>query len=34
MDWSPRDLRRLEEAHAKLPLDLGRNPSEPELARK
>jgi RNA polymerase sigma factor FliA len=36
MDWSPRDLRRqsrrLEEAHDKLRLDLGRNPSEPELA--
>jgi len=36
MDWSPRDLRRqsrrLEESHDKLRLDLGRNPSEPELA--
>jgi RNA polymerase sigma factor FliA len=36
MDWSPRDLRRkarrLEEAHNKLRLELGRNPSEPELA--
>jgi len=36
MDWSPRDLRRqsrrLEEAHDKLRLGLGRNPSEPELA--
>ena len=36
MDWSPRDLRRqsrrLEEAHDKLRLDLGRHPSEPELA--
>ena len=36
MDWSPRDLRRqsrrLEEAHDKLRLYLGRNPSEPELA--
>jgi RNA polymerase sigma factor for flagellar operon FliA len=36
MDWSPRDLRRqsrrVEEAHDKLRLDLGRNPTEPELA--
>ena len=36
MDWSPRDLRRkarrLEEAHHKLRSELGRNPSEPELA--
>ncbi len=36
MDWSPRDLRRkarrLDEAHRKLRLELGRNPSEPELA--
>jgi RNA polymerase sigma factor for flagellar operon FliA len=36
MDWSPRDLRRkarrLEEAHVKLCSELGRNPSEPELA--
>jgi len=36
MDWSPRDLRRkarrLEEAHNKLRSQLGRNPSEPELA--
>ena len=36
MDWSPRDLRRkarrLEEAHTKLRAQLGRNPSEPELA--
>lgn len=36
MDWSPRDLRRqsrrLEEAHDRLRLKLGRNPSEPELA--
>ena len=36
MDWSPRDLRRkarrLEEAHNNLRLQLGRNPSEPELA--
>ena len=38
MDWSPRDLRRqsrrLEEAHDKLRLELGRNPSEPELAKE
>jgi RNA polymerase sigma factor for flagellar operon FliA len=36
MDWSPRDLRRqsrrVEEAHDKLRLNLGRNPTEPELA--
>jgi len=36
MDWSPRDLRRkarrVEEAHSKLRAELGRNPSEPELA--
>jgi len=36
MDWSPRDLRRkarqLEEAHNKLRSELGRSPSEPELA--
>ena len=36
MDWSPRDLRRqsrrLEEAHSKLRMELGRNPTEPELA--
>src|SRR5277367_5589411 len=36
MDWSPRDLRRksrrLEEAHNKLRSELGRNPSEPEVA--
>jgi len=36
MDWSPRDLRRkarqLEEAHNRLRLQLGRNPSEQELA--
>jgi RNA polymerase sigma factor FliA len=36
MDWSPRDLRRkarrLEEAHNDLRSQLGRNPSEPELA--
>ena len=38
MDWSPRDLRRqariLEEAHDNLRLRLGRQPSEPELARE
>jgi RNA polymerase sigma factor FliA len=38
MDWSPRDLRRkarrLEEAHNKLRSQLGRNPSEPELAQE
>jgi len=38
MDWSPRDLRRqsrrLEEAHDKLRLQLGRNPTEPELAKE
>lgn len=38
MDWSPRDLRRqsrrVEEAHDKLRLDLGRNPTEPELAKE
>jgi len=36
MDWSPRDLRRkarqLEEAHNRLSSELGRNPSESELA--
>jgi RNA polymerase sigma factor FliA len=36
MDWSPRDLRRkarqLEEAHNRLRCELGRNPSEHELA--
>lgn len=36
MDWSPRDLRRqsrrLEQAHSKLRMELGRNPTEPELA--
>ena len=36
MDWSPRDLRRkarqLEEAHNRLCSELGRNPSESELA--
>src|SRR6266513_4018315 len=38
MDWSPRDLRRqarrVEEAHDKLRLDLGRTPTEPELAKE
>jgi RNA polymerase sigma factor for flagellar operon FliA len=38
MDWSPRDLRRqarrVEEAHDKVRLDFGRNPSEPELAKE
>src|SRR5579864_1596096 len=38
MDWSPRDLRRqsrrVEEAHDKLRLELGRNPTEPELAKE
>src|SRR3954470_11440136 len=38
MDWGPRDLRRqgrrIEEAHDKLRLDFGRNPSEPELAKE
>ena len=38
MDWSPRDLRRqsrrMEEAHNKLRAQLGRNPSEPELAKE
>jgi len=38
MDWSPRDLRRkarnLEEAHNRLRLQLGRNPSEQELAEE
>jgi RNA polymerase sigma factor for flagellar operon FliA len=37
MDWSPRDLRRqsrrLEESHNKLRLELGQNPTEPELAQ-
>src|SRR5438105_10534545 len=36
MDWSPRDLRRqarrVEEAHNKLRSELGRNPTERELA--
>jgi len=38
MDWSPRDLRRqsrrVEEAHNKLRLELGRSPTEPELAKE
>ena len=38
MDWSPRDLRRkarrIEDAHLKLRAELGRNPSEPELAKE
>jgi RNA polymerase sigma factor for flagellar operon FliA len=38
LDWSPRDLRRkgrrIEEAHRKLSLELGRSPSEAELARE
>ncbi len=38
MDWSPRDLRRqsrrVEEAHDKLRLELGRNPTEPEIAKE
>jgi RNA polymerase sigma factor FliA len=38
MDWSPRDLRRqsrrLEEAHSKLSVQMGRNPTEPELAQE
>ena len=36
MDWSPRDLRRksrrLNDAHSRLRLALGRDPTEPELA--
>ena len=36
LDWSPRDLRRkarqLEEVHNRLATDLGRSPTEPELA--
>src|SRR5271165_2195803 len=36
MDWSPRNLRRqarrIEEAHRELAAELGRAPSEPELA--
>lgn len=38
MDWSPRDLRRqsrrVEEAHNKLRAELGRSPTEPELAKE
>lgn len=38
MDWSPRALRRkarsLEEAHNRLASQLGRSPTEPELARE
>src|SRR5882724_13567028 len=38
MDWGPRDLRRqsrvIEDAHHKLRLELGRQPSETELARE
>jgi RNA polymerase sigma factor FliA len=38
LDWSPRDLRRqarqVEEASQKLRAELGRNPTEPELARE
>ena len=38
MDWSPRDLRRqsrrVEEAHNKLRSELGRSPTEPELAKE
>ncbi len=38
MDWGPRDLRRqsrvIEDAHHKLRLQLGRQPSETELARE
>jgi len=37
MDWSPRDLRRkarqIEEAQNKLCAELGRHPTEPELAK-
>jgi len=37
MDWSPRDLRRkarqLEEAHSRLCSELGRNPTEQEMAQ-
>jgi RNA polymerase sigma factor for flagellar operon FliA len=36
LDWGPRDLRRqsrqIEEAHNKLQCELGRSPTEPELA--
>ena len=38
MDWSPRDLRRqsrrVEEAHNNLRSELGRHPTEPELAKE
>jgi RNA polymerase sigma factor FliA len=38
MDWSPRNLRRqarrIEDAHRELAAELGRAPSEPELAAK
>ena len=38
LDWSPRDLRRqarsLEQAHDRLRLQLGRFPTEPELAHE
>lgn len=38
LDWSPRDLRRqarsVEQAHDRLRLQLGRYPSEPELAHE
>jgi len=38
MDWSPRNLRRqarrIEEAHRELAAELGRAPSEPELAAR
>src|SRR6266542_1699081 len=38
MDWSPRDLRRqslrVEEGHNHLRSQLGRSPTEPELARE
>ena len=38
LDWSPRDLRRkgrrIDEAHRKLSLELGRSPSEAEMARE
>jgi RNA polymerase sigma factor FliA len=38
MDWSPRELRRkgrlIDEAHNLLRAELGRNPTEPELAVK
>lgn len=38
LDWGPRDLRRqarsIEEAHDRLRFQLGRHPSEPELAHE